>query len=383
MIDDNTWNGVNSFLDNYVECHVDDFFIVVYSSDSYKSAAWLSSALQIRGINSVRVWVMPIQDPGFEDRLSSVLPEVLSLNGRLIVATFEKNTMSHTTSLNKLISRYPKEKVKIFRTISACDELFSTAFSVSPDELEKRNSTLLKRLMSCSKLRIKTQSGSDLRITLDNRKHRWISNRGRAKSGGTVILPAGEIATFPSSIEGIFVADFAFNVNAITEIDSRLSDKPVRVLINDGRAVDYSCDDDFIRRFLTECFHTHCAFNVGELGLGTNTAVKEPIHMNSHINERRCGVHIGFGQHNQDPSVVSYYCPIHLDLIARGGLLWIDGDLIPIDLETFEVKNFQHPLSTRDEDVFSPELDDLEIDDCCGVLTGEGFGLFKSPTCST
>jgi hypothetical protein len=145
--------------------------------------------------------------------------------------------------------------------------------------------------------------------------------------------------------------------------------------------VTYACDDPAIMRFLTDCFHSHCAFNVGELGIGTNPALKEAIHMNSHINERRCGVHVGFGQHNQDPGVVSYYCPIHLDLIARGGRIWADDSAEPIDLEALSVLDVGHPASTRDEDVFSPELEDIEIDDCCGILTGEGLGLFKLPEC--
>ncbi len=194
-----------------------------------------------------------------------------------------------------------------------------------------------------------------------------------------MILPAGEVATFPASIEGVFVADFAFNVNAITDRDARLHDYPVTVYIEDGRAVKYECADRAMSSFLEECFQTHCAYNVGELGFGTNFAVNEAIALNSHINERRPGVHLGFGQHNQDPGIVCYQCAIHLDLIAKGGMVWVDDEDAPLDLELVVPSAQLHPGNSRDEDVFSPETLDLEIDDCCGILTGEGLKLFSSP----
>jgi hypothetical protein len=53
---------------------------------------------------------------------------------------------------------------------------------------------------------------------------------------------------------------------------------------------------------------------------------------------------IGFGQHNQAAGF-SYQCNIHLDLIAKDGLVWVDG----------------------------------EAEDCCGVFTSDGLRPFPSP----
>ena len=229
--------------------------------------------------------------------------------------------------------------------------------------------------MTANQLCIKTLGGTDLRVTIDANRHRWISNRGTSHPGGVVILPAGEVATFPASISGVHVADFAFNVNAITDRDARLQDHPATVWIEEGRAVKYQCDDAAMSQFLEECFRTHCAYNVGELGFGTNFGISDAISMNSHINERRPGVHIGFGQHNQDPGVVGYQCSIHLDLIARGGMVWVDDDPTPLDLEHIVPSSQPHPTNSRDEDVFSPESEDLYVDDCCGILTSDGLQL--------
>jgi Thermophilic metalloprotease (M29) len=372
-IDPKAWDGVQSLLDHYVKIRPDDYVVVLYTTDSSESAAWVSAALELREISSTRVWMAPLWDDGFLARLTIALPDPAEIEGRLVVLGFEKDTMSHTRRLATALSKY--KKFQVFRAISACPDLFSTALQVLPEDLSARNTAILERLMAAERLHIKTNGGSDFHVTLDP-KHRWISNRGMARPGRVAILPAGEVATFPASIAGVFVADFAFNVNAVTKRDSRLEDHPITIWVEGGRAVKFECADPSVSQFIEECFSTHCAYNVGELGFGTNFAVTDPIYLNSHINERRPGVHLGFGQHNQAPGIVGYQCAIHLDLIARGGMVWIGDDRIPMDLENIAPSVGQHPDSPRDEDVFDG-TEELEIDDCCGLLTEDGFRLFS------
>lgn len=381
MVDVKIWEGVQSLLDDYVGIKPDDQVVVLYSSDSLESAGWVSAALELRSINFKRVWMAPLKDHGISERLGAALPTEVKEYGRLVILGFERDTMSHMNEVAQAIAKFDKTRCIVFRAISSCASLFSHALHSSPQELTARNMAILDRCMDAKELRIETSGGTDLHVTIDS-KHRWISNRGVVYPGGVAILPAGEVATFPASIEGIYVADFAFNVNAITHRDSRLNENPVKVWIENGRVVKYECKDDTIRNFLEDCFHTHCAFNVGELGFGTNAQIREPISMNSHINERSPGIHLGFGQHNQDPGIVGYQCAIHLDLIAKGGMVWVDKDLSPIDMENLVPSYKPHPRNTRAEDVFSPGTEELEVDDCCGFLTNNGLKLFVDPECS-
>src|SRR4029077_1076216 len=185
---------------------------------------WVSAALDLRGIPFERVWMAPLWDDGFPTRLAPALPDPAEFSGRLVVLSFERDTMSHTRSVVSAVARYKNSQV--FRAISACPSLFSLAFQASPADHSARNTAILERLMPAKRLRIETESGSDFQVTLDP-KHRWISNRGMARPGRIAILPAGEVATFPASISGTLVADFAFNVNAVTRRDARLQDHPV------------------------------------------------------------------------------------------------------------------------------------------------------------
>jgi hypothetical protein len=116
------------------------------------------------------------------------------------------------------------------------------------------------------------------------------------------------------------------------------------------------------------------ATQIGELGFGTNPGVVSPIAHNSHRNERRRGIHLGFGQHNQDKERMGYQADIHLDLIAKGGKVWVDGAKDFIDLEKVRPSSQPHTLHARDEDVFSPDAVEpstepyLEEQDCCGLI---------------
>lgn len=359
------WSGVNSLLYSYASITPSDFAVLVYTSDATEAAIWVSLGLEKGQIPYCRIWTNPLVDFEFEDALQNAIPCIDEIQGRLVVFTFERDTMSHTETLNRIVEAFPPSRRLVYRVISASKELFETALLSTPQQLEALNITLLKQLMPARRLQITTQGGTELRVSLDSERHRWISNRGIAKEGGTIILPAGEVATYPASVDGIFVADFAFNVNTVTNRDARLSSSPVKLELKNGYLQSFACSDSQVYSFIKKCLSSPCAPRVGELGFGTNLSVRDPISLNSHVNERRCGVHLGFGQHNQDPGVVDYQCEIHLDLIARGGKVWVDDCDVPIDLEQVIPSEGPHPRSTRDEDVFSPEV--LILDSgCCG-----------------
>ena len=373
--DDGVWQGVQSLLDDYVDLRAEDLVIVLHTSDAYQSAAWVSAALEIRDAAYRRVWMAPLVDEGLPVRLAAALPAPEELAGRLVLLSFERDTMSHGEVLRRALSAYDARDCLVLRAISAAASLFQQPLRAAPPDLEARNTALLEQLMSARSARITTPSGSDLRVTFDP-SHRWISNRGTGRPGSVLILPAGEVATYPADIDGVFVADFAFNVNAITDLDARLEQHPATVTVHHGRAVNVSCSDAATSQFLDTCLARENATFVGELGFGTNPRVTAAISMNSHTNERRPGVHLGFGQHNQSRDVVPYQSPIHVDLIARGGLVHIDDGIAVLDLMNLPEPAGEHPGHLLEQDVSSASELDLEVDDCCGLIDASGLHLF-------
>src|SRR5690348_15885658 len=105
-LDSKTWDGVQSLLDNYVRIKADDYVVLLYTSDSSEAAAWVSAALDLRGILCKRVWMAPLVDKGFLARLAPALPDPAELSGRLVVLGLERDTMSHGRPLAGALKQY-------------------------------------------------------------------------------------------------------------------------------------------------------------------------------------------------------------------------------------------------------------------------------------
>ncbi|MGW6917008.1 hypothetical protein ACWGB8_24740 [Kitasatospora sp. NPDC054939] len=363
-------DGVDALLDRYAGLSDRDHCIVVFSPDSREAAAWLVAGLKQRNIGTQVIGMRPLVDYGFAARLKAAVPDPESFTGRLVIFTLERDTMSHFSPLLHTMQQFGSDRCMVVRIISASREFFEQALNLGPDELSARNAELLTRLTEARSIRVRSRSGTDLRIGLDAARYDWISNRGVWRPGGFTILPAGEIATYPASIDGRLVADGALNCNVITRIDTRLAAHPLTVDIADGRATGFSGGDDDVRELVELCFKQPHGTRVGELGFGTNTGIDRFIPANSHINERRVGVHIGFGQHNQDRAVVDYEEKVHLDLITDGAEIYLDDDPEPVDLANLRLTGAEHPVLVRDEDITG---------DCCGF----GYGELTDPAAAS
>jgi len=367
MITQSVWDGVAFFLDHYVDVTPEDHIVIVYTPQCREAAAWVIAALKVQGYSWTMAAMAPLEDPGFQARLTEAMPAPETVRGRLVLATFEPDTVSHAGLIRDALEPFPKQNRVLIRVMSAYEALFDGAVKVSPQELSARNATVLNRLMPAKNLRVKAPGGTDLSIEIDSNRYRWISNRGMSRPGQALILPAGEVATYPAAIDGTLVADFALNINTVTERDMRLDRWPVTLTIENSRVKDFTCENTAMQAFLERSFRDPKSRKVGELGFGTNPRVKQPIPCNSHINERCPGVHIGFGQHNQS-GVLAYNCDQHLDLIARGAFVWCDGQEAPLDLARLEPQPGAHPNLNQEEDVFSPDTRASQTD-CCGFQT--------------
>jgi len=375
--DQQVWDGVISLLDRYAGVQSTDTVVVLYTDHTREAAAILSVALQRRDIEFILLRMSVIHDRTLQRRLSVALPLPADLRGRLILFTLERDTFSHGGLLRDVLGRYDPQSCVIVRAISVCPGFFSKSLSPSPSDLSARNTAILSRAMVARRLHVETPSGSQLEVHLDNERYQWISNRGSWTPGRFIILPAGEVATFPASIEGTLVADSAYNTNLERNGDARLR-APVTISLVGRKAVDCHGDDPEFLGFLTSSFENIENFRtVGELGFGTNWGVDAPIALNSHVNERMPGVHLGFGDHNQKQAVAGYACPVHIDLIAKGGRIWFDDDPVPLDLEAMVPSSLPHPTRFRDDDLrtFGESVEEELEEQCCGAsdhLVSEG-----------
>lgn len=362
-MDELVLGGITTLLDDYASIDDSDMVVICYTFQTKTSAAQVTAALDLRKINRVLVEMPTVI--GNTHYLDKSIPDPNKVIGKLVLMFFEQDSMSHTDSILSAVSGFPEDRCRIIRLICGTQDLFSQALNgVTPRALSSINAALLEQFMGAHTLKITTESGTKLNVELNSDKYRWISNRGLWQPGRQTILPAGEIATYPAKISGTLVADYAINTNTLSDIDVRLSRSPITVTIFNSQIIDYKCKNEELKSFLDRNFQINHSKRVGELGFGTNFGIKTAIARNSHVNERVPGIHLGFGQHNQDDELIGYNCPVHLDLICKGGKVWVDNSPIELDLENIVPSTNLHPKNVVDEDVFDGEVID---GDCCGL----------------
>src|SRR5215469_12595627 len=107
MVSAEVWAGVNALLDDYLELTPQDVLLLAYAPDSYEVAAWVSAAVVLKGMQVRRVPMLPLVDAGFLERLAQAVPSPKEVRGRLIILTFELDTMSHDQEIRQAISAFP------------------------------------------------------------------------------------------------------------------------------------------------------------------------------------------------------------------------------------------------------------------------------------
>lgn len=356
--------GARALVGDYIKIEQSDHVVIAYTPEAREVAARTMLELRTREIKAQALVMGVLKDETIKERLESVLPDPSTLPGRLVFVAMEQHTVSHTDVIPELLGRYPNDRVRQVQIINATNEILLHSFNATPEDISARNTALLSRLMGQHRIHITAPGGTDLTAELDSSKFVWISSRGIAdRIGDVLILPAGEVATYPISLTGTLVADGAFSVNAHVESDTRLSANPVTLTIVDNVVTKMQCPDPDVEALLERLMSLDHGTEVGELGFGTNVGTEEFIWTNSFINERHPGVHVGVGQHNQGGFMDSRETPLHMDFIAPGAKVYIDDDPVQIDFDNIPVSCDAHPVRAR---VLS---EDVETD-CCGIRRG-------------
>ncbi|WP_336360795.1 aminopeptidase [Haladaptatus sp. ZSTT2] len=202
------------------------------------------------------------------------------------------------------------------------EEVFTTGLDADYENIKQTSYETIAKVEDADEVRVTSPQGTDITFAFGDRK--WLADTGIVhKPGHFSNLPAGEVFISPVTATGKFVVDGTMMPYGLLDEGQELS-----FTVEDGYVTEVS-DDDIRGQIETAAEEVgQDAYNLAELGIGTNVAVADLVG-SVLLDEKAAGtVHIAIGDDAGIGGDVS--APLHLDGILREPTVYADG--VEIDL---------------------------------------------------
>lgn len=204
------------------------------------------------------------------------------------------------------------------------EEVFVTGLDADYDRIAVECASMLERVGDADEIHVTSPQGTDITFELGDRV--WNDDTGIVHDPGEFSnLPAGEVFISPESADGTYVVDGTIRPHG---------------LLDDGQTVTFEVEDGYITEISDDAIRAEVetaadqvgknAYNMAELGIGTNIGVTELI--GSVLLDEKAGgtVHIALGD---DAGIGGDNdAPIHMDGILREPTVYADGEVVPLPL---------------------------------------------------
>jgi leucyl aminopeptidase (aminopeptidase T) len=285
--------------------------LIVTDSKLRKIAdAFLQSALMIT--SNAELEEIQIPEVHGTEPPENIARDMLNYHVNILVTS---KSLSHTNA-RKTAS---KKGVRIATLPGITEDTMNRCLDIDYDKLKERTEKLSEVLSKGKEVNIKTDLGTDLTLSIENRDAFGDDSGIYTEKGSFGNLPAGEsyIAPVEGTANGVYVVDASFaSVGKLEE--------PIKVTVKEGYAVSFEGkDSDKITESVEKVGKE--ARNIAELGIGTND--KAEIVGNILEDEKVFGTcHIAIGNNTGFGGKIDV--PLHLDGIITKPTILIDNKKI-------------------------------------------------------
>ncbi|WP_267641879.1 aminopeptidase [Haloarchaeobius amylolyticus] len=202
------------------------------------------------------------------------------------------------------------------------EEVFTTGLDADYENIAAECEAMLEQVADADEVRVTTELGTDITFEIGDRD--WRSDTGMVHEPGDFSnLPAGEVFVSPENANGTYVVDGTIDPHGLLG-----ENETVTIEVEDGFVT--ATDSDELDAMLETAAEEvgQDAYNLAELGIGTNVAVTELV--GSVLLDEKAGgtVHIAFGDDAGIGGDVS--APIHQDGIIREPTVYADGEEVEL-----------------------------------------------------
>ena len=198
------------------------------------------------------------------------------------------------------------------------EDVFTQGLAADYDEINRECQRVSTAVQDAGSIRVTSPQGTDITVDIGDRS--WREDTGIIHEAGAFSnLPAGEVFVSPTSANGTYVVDGTMRPYGLLA-----PDQAITITVEDGYAVDI--DDAEVTASFEKAAASvgRDAYNVAEIGIGTNIAVQELV--GSVLLDEKAGgtVHIALGD---DASIGGdTEAPIHADGVLRDPTVYVDGN---------------------------------------------------------
>ncbi|MDV7348701.1 aminopeptidase [Halorubrum distributum] len=202
------------------------------------------------------------------------------------------------------------------------ESVFTTGLDADYAAIDAACDDVLDQVAAADEVRVTAPAGTDITFGIGDRE--WLADTGMVREPGDFSnLPAGEVFVAPETATGTFVVDGTMMPHGLLDDGQELAFE-----VEEGFVTEIG--DDEIRADVEGAAEAvgDAAYNLAELGIGTNGGVEELV--GSVLLDEKAGgtVHIAIGDNAGIGGETD--APLHLDGIIRNPTVYADGE--PIDL---------------------------------------------------
>jgi len=202
------------------------------------------------------------------------------------------------------------------------EAVFTRGLDADYESIREHCDRVLAAVGDATEIRVTAPSGTD--ITLEPGDREWQEDTGIVHEPGSFSnLPAGEVFVSPETADGRVVVDGTMRPHGLLE-----DGQTVAFEVENGQVT--AIEDDAIREQVEAAAEEvgEAAYNLAELGIGTNVAVERLL--GSVLLDEKAGgtVHFAIGD---DASIGGdTEAPLHLDGIVRDPTVYADGEAVAL-----------------------------------------------------
>ncbi|MFC6961053.1 aminopeptidase [Halocatena marina] len=201
------------------------------------------------------------------------------------------------------------------------EAVFTTGLDTDYEAIERHCQAVYEQVADADEIRVTTPNGTD--ITFEPGTREWLQDTGIVRAGAMSNLPAGETFISPETASGTYVVDGTMMPYGLLEDGQTL-----KFEVEEGFVT--SISDEEIRQQVETASEAvgRAAYNLAELGIGTNVAVSKLVG-SVLLDEKAAGtVHIAIGD---DAGIGGdTEAPLHLDGIIREPTVTADGEEVTL-----------------------------------------------------